>query len=57
MFGGLGSYPGSVAGGLLLGVAEALGAAFISSEFKDVISFVALLLLLLFRPSGIFRRA
>ena len=57
VIGGLGSYPGSVAGGLVLGVAEALGAAFISSEFKDVISFVALLVLLLFRPNGIFRRA
>ncbi len=55
--GGLGSYPGAVAGGLLLGLAESLSAAFISSEFKDVVSFVVLLVVLLFRPNGIFRRA
>lgn len=55
--GGVGSFPGAVAGGLLLGLAESLSAAFISSEFKDVVSFVLLLVLLLFRPNGLFRRA
>lgn len=57
VIGGLGSYPGSVAGGIILGVAESLGAAFISSEFKDLISFAALLLLLLLRPNGFFQKS
>ena len=53
IFGGLGSYPGAVVGGLILGLGEALGAAYISSQFKEAIAFVALLLLLLLRPNGV----
>jgi branched-chain amino acid transport system permease protein len=53
IFGGLGSYPGAVLGGLILGLGEALGAAYISSQFKDAIAFVALLIVLLIRPNGI----
>jgi branched-chain amino acid transport system permease protein len=53
VFGGLGSYPGAVIGGLILGLGEALGAAYISSQFKDAIAFVGLLVLLLFRPGGL----
>jgi branched-chain amino acid transport system permease protein len=51
--GGLGSSPGSILGGFLLGVLEALGAGLISSGFKDAIAFFVLLLVLFIRPSGL----
>src|SRR5262245_19145824 len=53
IFGGLGSYPGAVLGGLILGLGEAIGAGYILSQFKDAIAFVALLIVLLIRPNGI----
>lgn len=53
IFGGLGSYPGALLGGLILGLGESLGAAYLSSQFKDAIAFVALLVVLLLRPNGL----
>jgi branched-chain amino acid transport system permease protein len=53
VLGGLGSSPGSILGGFLLGVLEALGAGLISSGFKDAIAFFVLLLVLFLRPSGL----
>lgn len=53
IFGGLGSYPGAVLGGLAVGLLEAVATGYISSEFKDAVTFGALLLLLLVRPQGI----
>jgi branched-chain amino acid transport system permease protein len=55
--GGLGNPFGGIAGGLLLGLLEALGGGLIASEFKDVLAFLLLLLLLFFRPRGLLGRA
>jgi branched-chain amino acid transport system permease protein len=54
MLGGIGNLYGAVAGGLILGVLEALGAGLISSKFKDAIAFVVLLGVLFVRPYGLF---
>ncbi len=56
VLGGIGSIPGAVLGGLLLGVTEAITAGYFSSEYKDVVAFSLLILILLFRPSGILGR-
>ncbi|WP_193074702.1 high-affinity branched-chain amino acid ABC transporter permease LivH [Pseudomonas sp. FME51] len=56
VLGGIGSIPGAVLGGLLLGVAEAMTSAYFSAEYKDVVAFSLLILILLFRPSGILGR-
>jgi branched-chain amino acid transport system permease protein len=54
VIGGLGSVMGSVIGGLLLGVIEALGSVFLSAAYKDLYGFVLLIGLLVFRPNGLF---
>lgn len=51
---GLGSLPGSILGGLLLGVVESLSAGYISSGLKDAISLFGLIALLVIRPAGLF---
>lgn len=56
MLGGLGSLPGALVGGILLGLLEALAGGLISSHFKDAVAFVALLLTLFWRPSGLLGR-
>ena len=56
VLGGIGSIPGAVLGGLLLGVAEALGADLFGDQYKDVVAFSLLILVLLFRPTGILGR-
>lgn len=54
VLGGLGSVPGAIAGGILLGVVESTGAVYVSSAYRDGIGFVLFLVVLLYRPSGLF---
>jgi branched-chain amino acid transport system permease protein len=56
VLGGIGSIPGAVLGGLLLGLAEAFGADVFGDQYKDVVAFSLLVLVLLFRPTGILGR-
>jgi branched-chain amino acid transport system permease protein len=53
VIGGLGSIPGSIVGGLLLGLVESLGSVLLSPSFRDVYGFGALLLILALRPTGL----
>jgi len=53
ILGGLGSSPGAILGGLLLGLLESFAAGFISSGYKDAVAFVVLLLVLFVRPAGL----
>ena len=57
MLGGVGSLPGAVVGGLALGLLEAFGSFYISSDYKDAIAFAVLLAILFARPSGFLGRA
>lgn len=52
VLGGIGSLPGAMLGGLLLGVAEAQFAGLVNSDYKDVFSFALLVAILIFRPQG-----
>lgn len=56
ILGGIGFPPGAIAGGLLLGLIEALSAGYISSAYKDAFAFIAMLIILLCAPNGIFKR-
>jgi branched-chain amino acid transport system permease protein len=51
--GGRGSFPGAVAGGLVLGLLESFGAGFVSSAYKDAIAFALILAVLVLRPDGL----
>ncbi len=53
VLGGIGNIPGALVGGLALGLVEAMGAGYISAEYEDVFAFVVLVVVLIFRPSGL----
>ena len=57
MLGGIGSAPGAVVGGLLLGLLEQFSAGYVSSQYKDAVAFVVILIVLLARPQGLLGRA
>lgn len=54
ILGGIGSVPGAVLGGLIIGLAESLSVPVIGAEYRQAVSFVLLLAILLFRPNGLF---
>ncbi len=53
ILGGIGNIPGAMIGGLVIGIVESLGAAYLSSAYRDAIAFVVLIIVLLVRPTGI----
>ena len=54
VFGGIGSIPGAMVGGILLGVIEIFGKAYISSQVADAICFAVLIVVLIVKPTGLF---
>ena len=53
ILGGIGNIPGAMVGGILLGVVEALAAGYLSTAWKDAVAFAVLILILIFRPTGL----
>jgi branched-chain amino acid transport system permease protein len=56
ILGGLGSVPGATVGGFILAFAEEIGAGYLSSGYRDAMGFALIILILLFRPTGLFAR-
>lgn len=54
ILGGLGSIPGTVVGGLIIGLVESFGSMYISSEFKEIYAFLIMIAVLMFKPTGLF---
>jgi branched-chain amino acid transport system permease protein len=53
VLGGIGSVPGAMLGGGVLGIAEVMGAGYLSSEYRDGISYAVMILVILFKPTGL----
>ena len=56
VLGGIGSIPGAVLGSFVLGLTESLGTGYISSDYEDAFAFIILILILIFKPSGLLGR-
>jgi branched-chain amino acid transport system permease protein len=56
VLGGIGSIPGAMFGGILLGLVESFGGSYLSSEYKDAYAFIILIAVLLIKPTGLFGR-
>ncbi len=54
ILGGMGSIPGAIVGGMVIGFAESFGAFYISNDYKDIVAFALLVLILSLRPQGLF---
>lgn len=54
--GGMGSVPGAILGGYILGFSESLGATYLSNDYKDIIAFVLLVVILFVKPNGLFSK-
>jgi branched-chain amino acid transport system permease protein len=54
ILGGMGSVPGAIIGGMVIGFAESFGAFYISTDMKDIIAFALLVVILSVRPEGLF---
>lgn len=57
VLGGIGSIPGAMLGGLVLGICESIASGYFSSDYEDFFSFAILILILIFRPSGLLGKA
>lgn len=55
VLGGMGSIPGAMLGGLIIGMAESFGGYYISDHYKDIVAFVLLVLIMSFKPQGLFK--
>jgi len=54
VLGGMGSFPGAIVGGLIIGMAESFGGFYFSTDYKDIIAFILLVVILSLRPQGLF---
>ncbi len=57
VLGGIGSIPGAMLGGVVLGLTESFATGYVSSDYEDVFAFAMLVLILIFRPAGLLGRA
>ncbi|CAM3981738.1 high-affinity branched-chain amino acid transport system permease protein LivH [Geobacillus stearothermophilus ATCC 7953] len=56
ILGGIGSIPGAIVGGYILGFSESLGATYVSNDYKDIIAFAILVIILTVKPNGLFAK-